>query len=179
MKKYLSIILLLLFIVNFSLPAFADAAPMSAADRVKNMAGEEAAWRYISAGAKIVAGGLLLAGGIGLYNAGQSSFFAAIALIPLSFMVGIPGALTIGWGTVDLLFGSREYENQFDKLSLLSEPDKENSALSYLKTRSESDHQSRQPSFWNGFGIFSMFETPAEREYKAYLKDRSQFGVQP
>ncbi len=95
----------------------------------------------------------------------------AIALIPLGITLMVPGVLAMGWGAADLMFGSRDYENEYDKLKLAGDADRENQAAAYLRDKSEKDHQGRQPSFWNGFGLFSMFDTPAEREYKGYLQD--------
>lgn len=165
----------LLLLLALSSSILAQTAPLTATDRVKNMANEEAAWRYASGGGKLVAGGVLLGTGIALWQSAAQNIFTVLALVPLSIVVGVPGAVILAWGATDLLFGSREYENQYDKLKLAGDNDRENQATLYLKDKSEKDKQSRQPSFWNGFGLFSMFETPAEREYKAYLKDRGQF----
>ncbi|MBI5699429.1 hypothetical protein HZC35_03850 [Candidatus Saganbacteria bacterium] len=172
MKKYIALLLLSLFVFSFTLSAFAE--PLPAADRVKNMANEETGWRYMSAGGKMFLGGLLIGTSIGLWQAAQSNVLAAMGLIPLSVITGVPGVLTFGWGTADLFFGSREYENEYDKLKLAGDTDRENQAALYLKEKAEKDKKDRQPSFWNAFGLLSMFPTPAEREYSSYLKDRGQ-----
>ena len=143
--------------------------PLTATDRVRNLAGEEAGWRYFSGGTKLIAGGVVT--GVGYSLASFRENIGAIALIPLGVTLMVPGILTMGWGAADLLFGSREYENQYDKLKLAGDADRETQAVTYLKDKSEKDRQGRQPSFWNGFGLFSMFETPAEREYKGYLQE--------
>jgi hypothetical protein len=171
MKKFISLIVLL----ALSSTLLAQTVPLTATNRIQNMANEEAAWRYASGGGKVVFGGVLLGTGIAMWQSAGQNIFTVLALVPLSIIIGAPGAVIMGWGAADLLFGSREYENQNGKLKLASEVDRENQATLYLKDKSEKDKQSRQPSFWNAFGLFSMFETPAEREYKAYLKDRSQF----
>ncbi len=172
MKKYIALLLLSLFV--FSLALTANAEPLPAADRVKNLANEEAGWRYVSGGGKLLVGGVLIGTSVALWQSAQSSVFAALGLVPLSVICGVPGVITFGWGAADLFFGSREYENQYDKLKLASDPDRENQAALYLKEKSEKDKKDRQPSFWNAFGLLSMFPTPAEREYSNYLKERGQ-----
>ncbi|MDD4179252.1 MAG: hypothetical protein PHH14_04300 [Candidatus Margulisbacteria bacterium] len=149
----------------------AESAPLTATDRVKNMANEEAAWRYATGGIKLIAGGLVTAFGYTLFSF-RDNVIGAMVLIPVGATFMIPGLVIFGWGAYDLLFGSREYENQYDKLKLASDTNREDQAVTYLKEKSTQDRQSRQPSFWNAFGLFSMFETPAEREYKAYLQEQ-------
>ena len=168
--KLLSIILL----VTLSSAVFAQAAPLSAADRVKNLANEESTWRWISGGIKFVSGALITGLGYSLASY-RDNIIGAMVLIPIGSVIMIPGVIILGWGGYDLLFGSREYENQYDKLKLSSDTEKENLALQYLKDKSVKDKNDRQPSFWNAFGLFSMFESPAEREYNGYLKEQ---GVQ-
>ncbi|MDD5594507.1 MAG: hypothetical protein PHG97_07195 [Candidatus Margulisbacteria bacterium] len=170
-KRFIAGLLLLLMATT----VLAESAPLTATDRVKNMANEEGTWRYLSGGGKLIVGGLITALGYSIYSFREN--LGAIFMIPFGATIMVPGVLTLGWGASDLLFGSREYENQYDKLKLASDTDRENQATLYLKDKSEKDKQNRQPSFWNAFGLFSMFETPAEREYKAYLKDRNQFGT--
>ncbi|MFA6548790.1 MAG: hypothetical protein WCT39_02520 [Candidatus Margulisiibacteriota bacterium] len=176
MKRIISTMLVISILGLTVTASLAEAnQPLTATDRIKNMATEESNWRWITGGVKVIAGVLVTAGGYSLFNAGRDNFFKALALIPLGTIVMVPGVLMFGWGGYDLLFGSRDYENQYDKLSKVADTDRETQALDYLKTESAKDKQDRQPSFWNGFGVFSMFETPAEREYKAYLKDRGNF----
>jgi len=177
MNKIISLFLIFLFVFSISSSVLAADPVPNASDRIKNMANEEGAWRYISGGTKLVVGGLVTALGYSIFSFREN--IGAIVMIPFGLTIMVPGVLTMGWGAADLVFGSREYENQNDKLKLAGDADRENQAVFYLKEKSEKDKQGRQPSFWNAFGLFSMFETPAEREYKAYLKDRSQFGVQP
>jgi len=175
MNKIVSMLLIFLFLFSItSIVLAADPVP-TASDRIKNMANEEGAWRYISGGTKLVVGGLVTAFGYSIFSFREN--IGAIVMIPFGLTMMVPGVLTMGWGAVDLLLGSREYENQYDKLKTAGDADRENQAVSYLKEKSEKDNQSRQPSFWNGFGLFSMFDTPAEREYNAYLKDTNQFGT--
>jgi hypothetical protein len=164
----------LALLLAFSSAVFA-AAPLTAADRIKNLAAEESAWRWGSGLIKVAAGGAVAVAGYSLF-AVRDNIFATVVLIPIGTAIMVPGVIIMGWGGYDLLFGSREYENQYDKLKLADEPAREEEALSYLKTKSASDKQGRQPSFWNAFGLFSMFETPAEREYNAYNKEHA---VQP
>jgi hypothetical protein len=171
MKKVMTLFMLLLFLAS-TFSSACRAEQLTAADRVKNLAQEEVNWRYLSGGGKVLLGGVLLGSGIATYSAAQQNFFTAIALIPLSLILAVPGAITLGWGAFDLLFGSREYENQYDKLKLASDPAREDQAVEYLKAKAEKDEKDRQPSFWNAFGLFSMFKSPAEREYQNYLKDR-------
>ncbi len=163
------IAILTLLVLACSLAA--QAAPLTAADRVQNLANEEAGWRYFSGGAKLVAGGLVTGAGYSLASYREN--LGAIALVPLGVTLMVPGVLTLGWGAADLVFGSREYENQNDKLKLASDADREPQAAAYLKDKADKDRQGRQPSFWNAFGLFSLFETPAEREYNAYQKDQT------
>lgn len=168
MNKQLAAFFLLLAL---STSALAQAAPpLTAADRVRNLANEESAWRWGSGLTKLIVGGAVTAAGYSLFSV-RDNFFAALACIPLGATIMVPGVLVMGWGGLDLMLGSREYEGQYDKLKLASDADRENQAVTYLKDKSEKDYQGRQPSFWNGFGLFSMFDTPAEREYKGYLKD--------
>lgn len=166
----------LVMISILSLTAVASFAeiklPITAAQRVQNLANEETTWRYIGGGSKLVVGGLFSALGYTLVSY-RENFFGAMVAIPMGIGILIPGVAIAGWGAVDLLFGSREYEDQYKRLETTPEPQREQTAADYLKAKSEKDHKDRQPSFWNGFGLFSMFETPAEREYKAYLKGGS------
>lgn len=159
-----------LLLLSLASSALAAAAPMSATDRVNYLANEEAGWRYASGGLKMAGGGLLTALGYSIFSFREN--IGAIVMIPFGLTLMVPGVLTFGWGTADLIFGSREYENQSDQLKKATDADRENQAALYLKEKAEKDHQGRQPSFWNAFGLFSMFETPAEREYHAYLRDR-------
>ncbi|MFA5113973.1 MAG: hypothetical protein WC529_06755 [Candidatus Margulisiibacteriota bacterium] len=161
----------LVLLMTFSLGIAAQAAPPTATDRIKNMANEESAWRWGSGLIKLAVGGAVTAAGYSLF-AIRDNLFVALATIPLGITIMVPGVVVMGWGGYDLLFGSREYENEYDKLKLSTDPAREDLALQYLKTKSEQDKQSRQPSFWNAFGLFSMFETPAEREYNGYLKEQ-------
>lgn len=157
-----------LLLLVLSTAILAESAPLTATDRVKNMANEEASWRYITGGVKLLAGGLVTAFGYSLFSY-RDNFFGALVLIPAGAIFMIPGLAIFGWGGYDLLFGSREYENQYDKLKLASDTNRDSQAAAYLQEKAAKDKQDRQPSFWNAFGLFSMFETPAEREYKAYL----------
>jgi len=177
MNKTVSLFLIFLFFFSIASSVLAADNVPTASDRIKNMANEEAAWRYLSGGVKLIFGGAVTAAGYSFFTFREN--IGAIIMIPLGVIFMVPGILTMGWGAADLLFGSKEYENQYDRLKLAGDADRENQAVSYLKEKSEKDKQGRQPNFWNAFGLFSMFETPSEREYKAYLKDRSQFGVQP
>ncbi len=142
---------------------------LTAADRVQNLANEEASWRWGSGLTKLGAGGVVT--GVGYSMASFRENLGAIALIPLGVTLMVPGVLVMGWGAADLLFGSRDYENENNRLKLAGDLDREPQAVAYLKEKAAKDRQGRQPSFWNGFGLFSMFETPAEREYKGYLQD--------
>lgn len=169
MKKVITLFLLLIMATT----VLAATPPPSAADRINHLAGEEAAWRYISGGAKLIIGGLVTAAGYSLVTY-RDNVFGAIILIPFGITLMIPGLITFGWGAVDLFFGSRAYENEYDQLKLSTDPQREDQASLYLKDKAEKDKQGRQPSFWNAFGLFSLFETPAEREYNAYLKDKGQ-----
>jgi len=162
--------LILLFSVSSAV--FAETVPLTATNRVKNLADEESAWRWGSGTVKLVAGGAVVAAGYPFVTVRDNPIAAAL-LIPLGIVIMTPGIVIMGWGGYDLLFGSREYENQYAKLKLSSDPAREDQALLYLKEKSTKDKQSRQPNFWNAFGLFSMFETPAEREYNGYLKERS------
>lgn len=163
----------LVMLMIMSSAIFAESAPLTATDRVKNMSNEEATWRWIEGGAKFVVGAVLTGAGYSAVSY-RDNPFGAMVMIPIGIITLIPGVITLGWGGYDLLFGSREYENQYDKLKLASDPAREDQALTYLKEKSAKDKQDRQPSFWNAFGLFSLFETPAEREYNGYLKDRNQ-----
>lgn len=151
---------------------FAQSAPLTAAQRINNMANEEASWRWISGGTKFVIGAVIAGAGYS-FASFRDNVFGAMVMIPVGTIIMIPGIITMGWGGYDLLFGSREYENENAKLKLASDAAREDEALLYLKEKSARDKQDRQPSFWNAFGLFSMFETPAEREYKGYQKDRN------
>lgn len=164
-------IVTLLLLVTIATAVGAESVPMTATDRVQYMAKEEAAWRWGSGLTKVIIGGAVTAAGYSLFSI-RDNLIVALAMIPIGATIMVPGIIAMGWGAIDLLFGSREYESQYDKLKLSADPAREDEALQYLKTKSAQDKQSRQPSFWNGFGLFSMFETPAEREYKAYQKDR-------
>jgi hypothetical protein len=169
MKLNLQIASLILLAVMATSVLAQTAPPLTATDRIKNMAGEEATWRYISGGAKLVGGAILTGVGYSIFSFRDN--IGAIVMIPFGLTLMAPGVITLGWGAADLFFGSREYENQYDELKLASDTEREPQAVAYLKDKSEKDHQSRQPSFWNGFGLFSLFETPAEREYNGYQKD--------
>ncbi len=161
---------LLLLILSTSV--LAASTPMSATDRVNSLANEEAGWRYASGVIKVATGALL--GGLGYTLLSANSGLGAIATVPFGIVTAIPGVALLTWGGADLILGSREFENQNDKLKQAAEAERENKALTYLKDKAAADHQGRQPSFWNGFGLFSMVETPAEQAYNAYLKDRGQ-----
>jgi hypothetical protein len=168
--KFIALILLLALATS----VLAESVPLTASARIKNMANEEATWRYLSGGGKLLVGALAAALGYTLFSF-RDNILGAMILIPIGATVMIPGLISFGWGAMDLLFGSREYENQHDRLKTLTEPERENQAVNYLKEKAEKDRQGRQPNFWNGFGLFSVFPTPAEREYQAYLKDRKNF----
>jgi hypothetical protein len=180
MKKIRSLVSVLIIISLLSplaAKAWAQESPapnvLSATDRVKNMADEERNWRFASAGIKGLIGAGLIATGISAINGAKDNFFATLAVVPLAIAwFEVPGVITVGWAAVDLLFGSRQYEDTHANLQKIDLSNREMTAADYLKTQSAKEKKEREPSFWNGFGLFSMFEKPAEREYKAYLKDR-------
>lgn len=161
-----------ILLLSVSSAVFAETVSLTATDRVKYLADEESAWRWGSGTVKLVAGGAVVAAGYPFVTVRDNPIAAAL-LIPLGIIIITPGITLMGWGGYDLLFGSREYENQYDKLKLSTEPTRESEAMLYLKEKSAKDKLGRQPSFWNAFGLFSLFETPAEREYNGYLKERS------
>ena len=170
MYKKLGLTLTILFLFM----SLGQAMPLSASDRVNNLANEESTWRWIGGGAKVIAGAALTGVGYSLISFRGNDYVAAM-LIPLGIIAMVPGVITLGWGGYDFFFGSREYENQYEKLKLISgETTREDQALQYLKDKAAKDKQVRQPSFWNAFGLFSMCVSPSEREYNGYLKDRTQ-----
>jgi hypothetical protein len=76
-----------------------------------------------------------------------------------------------GRGAYDMVFSPREFDDEFRLIKRLGETERESAALAYLKTRADQDRQGRQPTFWNGFGLFRLPISPAEREYNAYLNE--------
>lgn len=173
MKKTTSFLLVITILALTAVSSFGETPPtVSATQRIGNLAREEANWRYIGGGTKVAVGGLISAVGYNMVTY-RENFFGAMVMLPLGAITLVPGVATLGWGLSDLFFGSREYEDQNKKLEAVPEPQKEQTAADYLKAKAEKDNKDRQPSFWNGFGLFSMFDTPAEREYKAYMKDKS------
>ena len=165
--RFIAAVLLL----SISFAVFAQTIPFTATDRVKNLAHEEVTWRWIGGGVKVVAGAILTGFGYSLVTFRDNAYATAV-VIPLGIIALIPGVITLGWGGYDLLFGSREYENAYDKLKLSSDAEREDKAILYLKEKAAKDKEGRKPSFWNAFGLLSLFESPAEREYNAYLKER-------
>jgi len=168
MKKIITLVLLFMM----SATVFAETISLTATDRVKNLAGEETSWRFITGGAKIIGGGLVSGLGLSMLNH-QESLFTSMVLVPLGVTLMIPGLVTFGWGVFDVFCGSRDYANEYDKLKLSSDSERDAQAAQYLKEKAEKDYRNRKPSWFNGFGLFSMNETPAEREYKAYTKAQS------
>ncbi len=171
------VIMILLLVFSMVSTVMAADSITTASARIQGLANEESAWRYISGGLKLIFGGVITATGYSIFSFREN--IGAIVMIPLGAALMVPGILTLGWGTSDLLFGSREYENQYDRLKALPDPDRENASALYLKTKAEKDNKDRQPGFWNAFGLFSLLPTPAEREYAAYLKDTSKLEIKP
>lgn len=165
--KFIALVLILFM----SSAIAAQSTSLTATQRVENLANQEASWRWISGLTKLVVGGVVTATGYTLASA-RDNIFAMIILMPVGITIMVPGIIVMGWGASDLLFGSRDYENEYGKLKLAGDSGGEDQAVLFLKEKAAKDKQDRQPSFWNAFGLFSMFESPAEREYNAYLKDR-------
>ncbi|MFA6431065.1 MAG: hypothetical protein WCV91_01585 [Candidatus Margulisiibacteriota bacterium] len=143
-------------------------AATTALDGVKKLSDGEANGRLLNGSVKIIGGGLLTAGGIAAFN-GVENIWGKLALLPFASVVSATGLVTAVWGVGDLVFGPREYEDSYSRINRLPDDQKETGAFEYLKTKAEKDKKDRQPSFWNLFGVLSMFETPAEKEYNQYM----------
>jgi len=161
-KAWAIFIVLSFFLVSNSLAA------TTALGGLKKISDGEANGRVLNGSFKIVGGGLLTYGGVAAFN-GIDNLWGKLAILPFASVVGATGVVTALWGVGDLVFGPREYEDSYSRIGKLPDDQKETSAFDYLKTKAEKDKKDRQPSFWNLFGVLSMFETPAEKEYNEYM----------
>ena len=143
--------------------------PRSAFDRLRSLAHEEFVWHYFSPTLKLLGGTGLVGAGKVLLDSGTG--WGQIVTVPLAAFLAAPGAIMFGQGVYDTIFSPREFDDEYRQLKRLGETERESAALTYLKTRAEQDRQGRQPTFWNGFGLFRLPISPAEREYNAYLNE--------
>ena len=149
--------------------AWSAEPPRSAFDRLKGLADEEFVWHYFSPTLKLLGGAGLVSGGKVVLDSGIG--WGQIVTVPLAAFLAVPGAIMFGQGVYDMLYGPREFYDEYHQLKQLGEAERESGALAYLKSRAEQDRRDRQPTFWNGFGLFRLPLSPAEREYNAYLKE--------
>ncbi len=144
----------------------------SAFDRLRSLADEEFVWHYFSPTLKLIGGAGLVGGGKVVFDSGSG--WGQIVTVPLAAFLAVPGGIMFAQGAYDMIFAPREFDDEYHKLKRLGETERESAALAYLKTRAEQDRQGRQPTFWNGFGLFRLPFSPAEREYTAYLNERGE-----
>ena len=146
--------------------------PRSAFDRLRSLAHEEFVWHYFSPTLKLLGGTGLVGAGKVLLDSGTG--WGQIVTVPLAAFLAAPGAIMFGQGVYDTIFSPREFDDEYRQIKRLGETERESAALAYLRTRAEQDRQGRQPTFLNGFGLFRLPISPAEREYNAYLNERGE-----
>jgi hypothetical protein len=174
-NKFVATILLAGFFSLTISSAWSVEPPRSAFDRLRSLTDEEFVWHYFSPTLKLLGGAGLV--GAGKVLLGSGTGWGQIVTVPLAAFLAAPGAIMFGQGAYDMIFSPREFDDQYRLIKRLGETERESAALAYLKTRAESDRQGRQPTFWNGFGLFRLPTSPAEREYNAYLNERGEMPL--
>ena len=166
--------LVAVILLTFSLTlarAWGAEPPRSAFDRLSSLTHEELVWHYFSPTLKLLGGAALVGGGKVAFDSGAG--WGQVVTVPLAVFLAVPGAVMFAQGVYDMVFSPREFDDEYRRLKRLGETERESGALSYIKTRAEQDRQSRQPTLWNGFSLFRLPVSPAEREYNDYLKSKS------
>jgi hypothetical protein len=169
MPNKLVVIILLALSLSIS-GAWGTEPPRTAFDRLGSLAHEELVWHYFSPTLKLLGGAGLAFGGKVVFDGGTG--WGQIVTVPCAAFLAVPGTIMFAQGVYDTIFSPREFDDEYRQLKRLGETERESAALAYIKTRAEQDRQSRQPTLWNGFSLFRLPVSPAEREYNAYLNER-------
>jgi hypothetical protein len=203
MKKVVSVLMVLVFILMLSLASYAvenvieearislydDASNptqaktdlyadqkimLSAEERFKELNEIEKTNRILSGFSKLGFGGMSLYYGNKIYNdSGSAGMWSTGIAGGMGVGLEIVGVVFSSWGILDTWFNINQVEKDYVEMTKLPSHEREKYSLEYLKTNAKEARAKRAPNLWNIFGLLSMNETQVEIEYKEYLKEHS------
>jgi|GEM_PF-5230703 len=148
---------------------------LSAEERFKKLKEIETANRKTEGFGKVGFGIIALACGNQIVNnPGPAGMWSTGIEMGMGVGLEIAGGVLSCWGISDLWFHTTQIEMDYHEMTQLPVSEKENYSFEYLRNNALEAKTKRMPSVWNLFGLLSLNETPAEIEYKEYLKDHSK-----